>query len=431
MSSRGQFSDAFSDAFYNSEHGNELLVKRSHLKVKARFYFKLNLGDFLGPEINITRDVVNAPDIEETISGSNLDTGGMVLPSVEVELRNHFDQWNITGRYFQGGFINNSVIGCVVNYLDDDGNLIAPGQVFEGLLKLSSSTWNPDAKIFKASLLDRSNLFQATNVEAGILSPENSFAQTVYALLNRQWFLKYCSISLVDINLGYDAIGVVDDSAELIGKTVKDALDVIAFLSGSIYFIDPIDNKFVMEPINPIIFKSTWDLNGQRDIFEIQEYGYDWLNQYNSFLWDDGEATKYMVEMTSGLRNEYQYDFKQHKIDTKFVRYESRRVPIMNYLLTVSQYLKRKIKIRTKWNPEVKVNKFITIDLSRRIINPDNSFVWNRDKWNSGRVWGIKKAGIIFSPSTYWRVVGLSKNALGKEMTITARVAGIGPDDNL
>jgi hypothetical protein len=410
---------------------NASMMKRNHLKVKSRFYFKLNLGDTLGAEIDITRDVVNAPDIEETISGSNLDTGGMILPSVDIELRNHFDQWNATGRNFQGGFVNNSVIGCVVNYIDDAENLISPGQKFEGLLKLSSSTWNPSAKTFSASILDRSNLFQATNVESGVLSKGMTFTQAVYALLHRQWFTKYCSISLADINLGYDTSDLVDDPAELLGKTVKDALDAIAFLSGSIYFIDPTNNKFVMEPINPTTLSSVWDINGKRDIFEIQEYAYDWINQYNSFLWDDGEATKYMVEMTSSLRNEYQYDFKQHKIDAKFVRYESRRVPIMNYLLTISQYLKRKIVIRTKWNPEVKVNKFITIDLPRRIINPSNAFVWNRDKWNSGKVWGIKKAGIVISPSTYWRVVGLSKNALGQEMTITARVAGIGPDDNL
>lgn len=409
---------------------NATTMKRGHLKVKPRFYFKLNLGSSLGAEQDITRDVANAPDIEETISGSNLDTGGMILPSVTVDLRNHFDQWNANGRNFQGGFVNNSVIGCVVKYIDDEGNLVSPGMTFEGLLKLSSSSWDPTGKLFNASLLDRSNLFSATNIEPGILTPGKTFKETVYAMLHRQWFLKYCSISLADINLGYDAAGVVDDPGELLGKTVKDALDEIAFLSGSIYYIDPVNNKFVMEPINPTTLTSVCQF-GRKDIFEILEYGYDWLNQYTSFIWDDGEATKYMVEMSSAIREEYQYDFKQHKIDSKFVRYESRRVPIMNYLLTVSQYLKRKIKIRTKWNPDVKVNSFITIDLPRRTINPNNAFVWNRDKWNSGKVWGIKKAGIVLSPSTYWRVVGLSKNALGQEMTITARVAGIGPDDNL
>lgn len=405
-------------------------MRRCHLRVKPRFYFKLNLGSSLGSEQDITRDVANAPDIEETISGSNLDTGGMVLPSLTVELRNHFDQWNATGRNFQGGFVNNSVIGCVVQYMDETGALVSPGMTFEGLLKISSSSWNQNAKKFSASVLDRSNLFQSNNVEEGVLTPGMTFTQVVYAILHRQWFTKYCSISLGDINPGYDAADMVDDPGELLGKTIKDALDQIAFLSGSIYYIDPINNKFVMEPINPETLTSVCDF-GRKDIFEIIEYGYDWLNQYTSFLWDDGEATKYMVEMSGELREEYQYDFKQHKIDAKFVRYESRRVPIMNYLLSVSKYLKRKIKIRTKWNPEVMVNTFITINLPRRTINSINAFVWNRDSWNAGKFWGIKKAGIVISPATYWRVIGITKNALGKEMTVTARVAGVGPDDNL
>jgi len=420
-------------------------LQRGKLSTKTIVNFRLNNGDSLGDTQDVTKLVTNMAQLTEKLSKSSVDVGGVILPKLSVRLDNTRGLWDIGGDYFGPGFVEKSLIeietynqiytqhgafSSAFSRAFDSGpgwRKISPSFKYRGLISTVNSVWDVKSKKLKLSLVDPSSLFATEKIEPGITST-GTFAHIIYQILNRNPFTRYMTVSAGNINPGYDLADVVDDVSELANKKVKDILDRIAYLSGSVYYIN-YDNEFIFESIYDASPSAVWNLTGND--FDVETLAYDWQGQYTAFKWDDGESTIIRSEMGYTDREEYQYRFREKKIDDKFVVLAVNRQLITDNLLLWHKHLKRWVALTSKWNPEAVINKYITLDVPKEAIAGDKYFVWNKSSWNAGKIWGLPSPGISFDSSIYWRVYAIKRDPLGAKMTIKCKIAGIGPDDNV
>jgi len=126
---------------------------------------------------------------------------------------------------------------------------------------------------------------------------------------------------------------------------------------------------------------------------------------------------------------EYVYDYLHEKIESKFIQDTDNRNTIMNNVLELYQHRKKKVRFSTKYNPELQINKFITINLPRETYQLDNRFIWNATQWNTQKKWSGETPGLYINSAVIWRITEVKKAADGKQMIITAKQKGITPFD--
>lgn len=393
---------------------NAQILKSSLLRVSATIGFKLNLGDTLAASVDITKYVKNLGSVTEKLSKSDVNAGGVMLPDLTLELDNTRGKWNKHGDFFNEGFVNGSEITITTNYIDSDDAAVTPAFVYKGLIKYVSCEWDRLKFIFKVTLIPASALLASEKILPGILS-HSSFKNICYAILNRKPFTKYMTISLSNFTMGWDVSYVY--YSDMTGKKVKDVLDKIMLLTGSVYYVDYSGN-FIIEPIEPTSPSAVCTLRGHD--FYVNSEEYDWDGQYTAVEWDDGENEAAQAEMEFTTREQFQYDYRQLSISDKYVTDSTDRSTIMNNLLTLYKYLKRKVTITVKWNPEIIVNKYIALDVPEEAITGPEFMVWNKadDNWNEGLYWGSAQPGISFDPNELWRVVNIKRAADGEKMQI-------------
>lgn len=394
---------------------NAQILKKSLLRVSSSATFRLNLGTTLATAIDISKYLLNLGSITEKLSKSSTNSGGVLLPNMEIELDNSRGKWNKGGDFFSAGFVNGSEITITTNYLDTDDSAITPVFVYKGLIKYSSCEWDRIKFIFKVTLISAGALLATEKIAPGILSHTN-FKNICYQILNRRPFTKYLTISLANFSLGWDVDYVY--YAEMTNKKVKDVLDKIMLLTGSIYYID-YDGKFIIEPITPTSPAAVCTFRGH-DIYAVESEEYDWDGQYTSVEWNDNENAVQRVEMDYPAREQYQYDYRQLDLSDKYVIDSTVRATIMNNLLALYKFLKRKVKLTCKWNPEVTVNDYISLDVPEEAIAGNDFMVWNEatHNWNQGLYWGIAQPGITFNSGDLWRVVDIKRAADGEKMQL-------------
>lgn len=95
---------------------NSQYIKRSKLVVYNDIFLALNKGDKLEAYENITELVTNVGDITETLTKSNLQSGGVILPNLSLSLNNNRGQFDKKGKYFKDGFVNNSAVKVETYY---------------------------------------------------------------------------------------------------------------------------------------------------------------------------------------------------------------------------------------------------------------------------------------------------------------------------
>lgn len=395
---------------------NEQIIKGANLRLKIKVEFYLNLGTIgVDAPIDITSYVLNLPRLDERLSLSTQSTGGVILPNINISLDNTRGHFFPEGKFFKNGFVNNSKIKITTSYLDGD-DIVADGFIFSGLIKSAFVNWEMVSRRFIVTLISADNILKNNEVNLSAISNGISFANCVYNLLNQPETTKYINVSLSNINPAVDASDMVSAISVLSGKNIKDVLDAIAYLSGSIYYVDSSDN-FIMEPIatNPVSAEYTFTKN---DIFAIGEFGYDYRGQTNAFIW--GSAS---LAMSGQIRLQKQYDFRPEELgdDFNFVTAANNKNIILQNLLSLYQDLKRRIVFDVKFNPEIKVNTFIKISLEEEIIIDDNSFIWNLSNWNAGKIYGIKTSAIVISENVFWRVTEIERSLEGENMIITAQ----------
>ena len=416
----------------------------SSLASKTIVTFSLNLGSTLATPIDITQYITNNQSISEGLTDKSNNIGGVILDKLVLELDNTNGVWEQNGSFFKGGFVNNSVITITTFYykyvgtgafdgefgIDFDAGWAPAGNpyVFTGLLKTASSQWdeNPNSLKFLAGVLPVANILATETVNPGYVTP-GSFTSVINQIMLQPTIAKYISTSLSNIVLGYDAAGVVDTPAELTGMTVKDVLDKIAFLSGSIYRFDS-NNIFYMEPIANS-GTSTWNLR-QSDITEFTALEFDPL-QFTQIQWTGATELLNTITVTQDYltRQMYQYDFNQLTIDAKFVQSDAARLAIIQNMLLQYQHQHHRIVLRTKSNPDLRVNNLITVNYPQQCSLL--SFVWNKSSWGDGSTWSISIPGVTISPVTFWRVLQIDRDILNESMTITAIVASKNTDGGI
>jgi hypothetical protein len=131
-----------------------------------------------------------------------------------------------------------------------------------------------------------------------------------------------------------------------------------------------------------------------------------------------------MTEMSYSKREEYQYDFKQKVLTYKSIGAEDRK-GVVEYLLTLHQYLKREVSFLTKYNPDLRINKLFNIDLPPEALVIDESFIWNESDWNDDKYWNALQPGINFNINTLWRVIEIKRSLDGKNMSVKGKIYNI------
>jgi hypothetical protein len=233
--------------------------------------------------------------VTEGVVDTSGDTSGQLIDKVDLKLDNTRGDFEQTGRFFVGGFVNNSKIKIEAAYadvsIDQFGRIsvIAPlhtPYIFNGIIKSDSSTWNISERTFVAGLLQASNIVASEIINPGYVSNGISLKQLAYNILRQSTIARVFNVSPSNINLGFDIAGCVDNSAELVGQKVFDIINAIGILSGSKWYIDS-SNNFIFEPIVQS-GTSSWDITLD-DIVSIDDIGFDPL-QFNSVTWDSGEG---------------------------------------------------------------------------------------------------------------------------------------------
>lgn len=405
-------------------------IKRSNLITDTTIDFYKNLGTTLDTAIDITDQVVNVGELTAKLTKSSVNVGGVLLPNLKIGLNNARGNWNKGAKYFGDGFINNSVIEIETKYQiwNDETEVyddLASTFKYSGIIKYSSCRWDREKFIFQATLVPGSSLISSEKIAPGILS-HTTFKNICFKILNRQPFTKYLTINLSNFTMGWD-ISAIDSYADMSNKKVKSVLDEIMLLTGSVYYID-YNGNFIIAPITPASPSAICTLRGD-DIFNISFEDYDWKGQYTGIVWDDDENAVQRVEMNYPDRELYQYDYVELTLNKKYVTDSANRLTIMNNLLTLYKFIKRKIKLSCKWNPEIIVNEYIALDVAKETIKDDRFMVWNQDQWNAGKFWGLSSPGISFLSSELWRVVDVRLNVEGEKMDL--KIVQLYSDDEL
>jgi len=216
--------------------------------------------------------------------------------------------------------------------------------------------------------------------------------------------------------MGWD-VSVIDSYADMTGKKVKEVLDEIMLLTGSIYYIN-YNQEFIIEPVIPASPTSICTIRGD-DIFKINSEKYDWKGHYTGIKWEDSENPMQRVEMSFADRELYQYDYSELLLKQKYITDQAKRFAIMDNLLDIYKFIKRQVVLECKWNPQVIVNKYIALDVPQEAITGDKYLVWNKNKWNAGKYWGIESPGINFLSAELWRVLDIKRDSQGRKMQLT------------
>jgi|WetSurMetagenome_2_1015567.scaffolds.fasta_scaffold34819_2 hypothetical protein len=401
---------------FHTDFDNKTILKKSLLRVKTEIEFKLNLGTALDTAVDVPlRYVQNIGDITEKLSKSAVNSGGVLLPSLTIKLDNRRGLFSRDSGYFKNGFINGSTLKITTQYIDADGNEITPAFVYTGLVKYASCEWDRVSHIFSATIYPASNLLATEKIQPGTLS-HTTFKNICYQILHRAPFTKYLTVSLSNFDLGWD-VAAIDSYSVMTNKKVKEVLDEIMLLTGSIYYVDYSGN-FIIEPITPVAPAAVCTLRAQ-DIEKVSSEKYDWKGQYTALKWDDGTNAVQRVEMTYPDRELYQYDYVELVLTQKYITDTTNREMILTNLLALYKFLKREVVLSCKWNPDIIVNRYIALDVPREAISGDEFLTWNDDSWNDGKFWGLEQPGISFSSTDLWRVVEIKRDSLGTKMTLT------------
>jgi hypothetical protein len=143
---------------------NAQYFKKSNLLIGFSAKFRLNLGNSLSAEIDVTKYIKNIGDITEKLSTSSITSGGVILPNLSLQLDNTREKWNKNGDFFKNGFVNNSIFSIETSYEDINSDTgeesIAPSYKFTGLIKYISCVWDRTDYILTVNLIHASNLLQ-------------------------------------------------------------------------------------------------------------------------------------------------------------------------------------------------------------------------------------------------------------------------------
>ena len=400
----------------------------------------LNMGGGVyGAGVDVTDWLRDANvDVTEGVVDTSGDTSGQLVDKIDLIFDNTRGEFEESGKFFIGGFINNSKIQVVAAYaetaLNSDGlpyvvSTLSP-YTFNGIIKADSSSWiisGPDRQ-FSMGVLQAANILASEIINVGYVTG-GLLSETVYQILQQPTIAAVLNSSLVNINLGIDISGCVDVPAELLNKKVLDIINLIGTLTSSKWYIDA-NSNFIFEPIANS-GTSAWNLSGPDDIVSLDDMAYNVL-QFNSATWDDGTLASQNTQMPYSDRQKYSYDIFDKKFDIKWIADPLNRMALLNSFLLQNQFQHRQLTFTCKANPDLRFNQLITVDLPVQIANYANTFVWGKSSWGDGSVWGQEISGFKISPKILWRILSISRKInLAPDMQIVCVQAGQGSDAGL
>ena len=389
-------------------------------------------------------------DVSEGVVDTSGDTSGQLIDKVDLIFDNTRGDFDESGRFFIGGFINNSKVQVVAAYaetaLNDDDlpyvvDTLAP-YTFNGVIKSDSSSWvisGPDRN-FSMGVLQAANILASEIINMGpsyynsegVLTPTylvsgGSMSDTVYQILQQPSIAAV--INTGDINLGFDIDGCVDTPAELVNKKAIDVINQIGMLSNSKWYIDK-NSTFIFEPIANS-GTSFWDVNAPDDVVSLDDFSFNVL-QFDSVTWDDGTLAVQNVQMDYATRQKYSYDIFDKKFDMKWIANPTNRLALLNSFLLQNQFQHHQLTFTCKANPSLRFNQLITVNLPQQTADKGNNFIWGKSAWGDGSLWGPGLPGFKISPSILWRVLTISRKInLAPDMQIVCVQAGQGSDSAL
>jgi hypothetical protein len=377
-------------------------------------------------------------DVSEGVVDTSGDTSGQLIDKVDLIFDNTRSDFDEGGRFFVGGFINNSKVQVITAYAETVLNAtglpyvvstLAP-YTFNGVIKADSSSWTisgPDRQ-FDMGVLQVANILASEIINSGYITG-GSLSNLVYQILQQPTILQMINSDPGNINLGVDIAGCVDTPTELVGLKVLDVINLIGQLTSSKWYIDASSN-FIFEPIANT-GTSSWDIYAPDDVASLDDLSFNVL-QFNSATWDDGTLPVVNTKMDYLTRQKYSYDIFDKTFDVKWIADPSNRLTLLNSFLTQNQYQHHQLTFTCKANPSLRFNQLITVNLPQQTADTGNNFIWGKSAWGDGSCWGPGLPGFKISPSILWRVLTISrKMSLAPDMQIVCVQAGTGPDAGL
>jgi hypothetical protein len=161
-------------------------------------------------------------------------------------------------------------------------------EIFRGLFDDTAGQMDIDTQKVQYQVLGLESEFD-TNVNPGTLSNSDIFSVLIYKILNQSGITSVMTVDALNITCGIDGL-TVDDVTKYDGKTVKEIMDNLLFLSNSVCYVNA--GIVYVQPRSPAgsskaTFYGQASNNGIENIITIQNLNTGRPKMFNYWTWKD------------------------------------------------------------------------------------------------------------------------------------------------
>ena len=340
--------------------------------------------------------------------------GSFTLSGITIQMRNDLGFFNREDdeRSIWSGYLCRKYTKIKVDcgYYDEDFTEVGVATVFEGVIDAITTADDQKAQI---RALPYTSILKAYDISDLGLTGKKSINTIVDLIMNQSKISSF--IPYVASNAANN-VDITDTS--LITGDYWLVLTDLAYKSASIPFLNGSIWSFAARTPGAV---SVYDLEGrgnsaQSDLFSIEKY-------------EDGEDKVRVNWIVTGTNITavsadpillLKYLGQPEEIDLSDVDLTAQKQAIVNSLLALWQYPKRRITVKTRFF----INQISPMDkISIRVkgqYSPQNTMIWDANLWDDGSVWGQRLGALILSDKVNFMVTKIEKDISGWINTITA-----------
>lgn len=328
-------------------------------------------GVYADEYIEVTDDVVGSPSsVKQDIESSDFDVGIAKNSSFTLKLS------NFNGRYEDAGSLYSifsykradSLVKITWDIADQEFNLGTSMlgdyldeevDVFVGLLSDDSAASSlPDSEI-SFRVLGREALFDRALAPTYASDSPVLASYAILATLNQARITDLLTVSAGNINVGNDIEFASNDALNtaLEGKSARDALQELLFLSNSVLYIDGDDVIVTARTASAATEKTFYgqtSTGGLENVQAISDIRSGQNRLFNYFTWR--EAPELAVQNDSSVEK---YGYFRKELDSDLISVDATRTSIMTALLAEFGDLKKEFTLATPLDYDILALKIL------------------------------------------------------------------------
>ena len=356
-------------------------------------------GVYTGVWQDITRHVKDLGNTSLQIDQSDYDLGVFQNSSLSIKVNNRSGVFNDVG--FDGTFFEYKRADSLIKvtyrinqYGPMCGVITLPficGEevtVYKGLLTDDSFKSGAAKEEGTLKVLGLESIFDRVLVNYSSLSNGDTVEEILYTILNHTAITNILTVSAGNINVSLDQAS--DDVSDLEGKTVREAVDDLLFISNSILYINSDDEIIIAPRTASATSKKTFygqaSTAGLENIIDIDNDNNGLHRVFNYILWK--ETTVVKSDVTSiGLNG-----LRKKEISSDLLTNTTKRENVLADILSEFKDKKREMILTVNLN-------YDTLNLSLLDkINIDYPIIYYTDYTTSFPVLGLAILGDTGSP---------------------------------